>query len=121
MMSGGPVCWFSKQQACVTTSTAAAEYIAASQAVETLGWLHDFLGELGVHVTAPIPLYTDSQSAIALGKQPVTLKRGKHVRIRYHAVMHAVVVGVVSPTLAHPPPTPQKFRKKSKNKNSEKI
>ena len=66
LIYGGAVSWSSKKQELVTLSTAEAEYVAATHAAKEAIWLRHFIGEVFRPLTNPIPLYSDSQAAIAL-------------------------------------------------------
>ncbi len=45
---------------------------------------HGVLSELGLDYVDPIILHMDSQSAMALAKNPTHHKRSKHIDIKYH-------------------------------------
>jgi len=46
LVSGAPVSWRSKKQTCVTLSTAEAEYVALSQAIQEVTWLRELFKDL---------------------------------------------------------------------------
>ena len=48
-------------------------------------WLVGLLGELGVKVS-PYTLMCDSNSAIALIKNPIVSARSKHIELKYHFI-----------------------------------
>ena len=52
-------------------------------------WLVDYIEELGKKQSEKI-LYSDSQSAIQLVKNPVFHSKKKHIRRRYHFTRRAV-------------------------------
>ena len=66
LIDGGAISWFSKKQEIVTLSTAEAKYIAVTHAAKEAVWLKHFLGKVFQPIEEPIPLFCDSQSAIAL-------------------------------------------------------
>ena len=82
LMSGGAVSWLSHKQATVALSTAEAEYIALSSAIQEAIWLCQLMNDLKLKVEAPIEILEDNQGAIALAKNPVGHKRTKHIDIR---------------------------------------
>jgi hypothetical protein len=85
LMHGGAVSWRSVLQPTVALSTAEAEYMAAaaSAAREAL-WMRKVLGDLGVE---GVPRFrSDSQSAIALVRNPVLPQRSKHIDAVHHFV-----------------------------------
>ncbi len=90
LMSGGAISWISKRQAVVALSTAEAEYIALSSAVQEVLWLNKLLSDLGVKQSEPITLFEDNQGAIAIAQNPVGHSRTKHIDIKFHFVREAV-------------------------------
>ena len=66
-------------------STTEAEYIAASEACKEAIWLARLVGDLGISVEVPT-LYSDSQSAIMLAKNPVFHAKTKHIAVKYHFI-----------------------------------
>ena len=72
-------------QDCTLVSTTEAEYVAASEACKEAIWLARLVGDLGIKVQLPL-LHCDSQSAIALAKNPVFHARTKHIDVRHHFV-----------------------------------
>ena len=98
LMSGGAVSWLSQKQATVALSTAKAEYIALSSAIQEAIWLRQLMNDLKLKVEAPIEILEDNQGAIALAKNPVGHKRTKHIDIRYHFIREAVRAGSVNLT-----------------------
>ena len=58
------VCWASKKQHCVSTSTAEAEYVAATSCCSQVLWMQTQLADYGFQYKK-IPIYCDSRSAIA--------------------------------------------------------
>lgn len=82
---GGAITWASKRQGVVTMSTAEAEYTAASAAAREAIWLRGLLHALGVGIDC-VPLYSDSQAAIAIAKNPSISARTKHIDVRLHFI-----------------------------------
>jgi hypothetical protein len=72
------VCWVSKLQKIVATSTTEAEYVAVTEAGKEMVWLYSFLDELGKKNEKGV-LHSDSQSAIFLAKNPAYHSRTKHI------------------------------------------
>ena len=83
--AGAAISWRSKLQDCTSVSTTEAEYVAASEACKEAIWLARLVGDLGIKVQLPL-LHCDSQSAIALAKNPVFHARTKHIDVRHHFV-----------------------------------
>jgi hypothetical protein len=84
------ISWVSKKQSTVSLSTAEAEYMAISSAVQEVNWITKFLSEI-YYSKASIPiLYCDNQAAIAISKNDVNHSRTKHIDIRHHYIREAV-------------------------------
>ena len=81
LLDGGAISWASRKQELVTLSTAEAEYVAATHAAKEGLWLHRLIGEVFHPLEHPIPLYSDSQAAIALTKDGSYHARTKHIDI----------------------------------------
>lgn len=62
-------------------STTEAEYIAATEAV----WLKELLMELQI-LKQEVTVYSDSQNAIHLCKNPVFYERSKHIQVKYYFI-----------------------------------
>ncbi|CAH9094710.1 unnamed protein product [Cuscuta europaea] len=86
------VCWSSKKQNCVSTSTAEAEYVAAASCCSQILWMKTQLKDYG-YTFCHIPIYSDSQSAIAITSNPVHHSRTKHIDLRYHFIKDHVEKG----------------------------
>ena len=95
LIDGGAISWFSKKQEIVTLSTAEAEYVAAMHAAKEAVWLKRFLGEVFQPIKEPIPLFCDSQSAIALTQDGSHHTRMKHIDIQYHYIRYVVQDGKI--------------------------
>ncbi|GJX98719.1 retrovirus-related pol polyprotein from transposon TNT 1-94 [Tanacetum coccineum] len=65
------VSWMSKKQDCTAMSSAEAEYVALSASCAQVMWMRTQLQDYGFNYNK-IPLYCDSQSAIAISCNPVT-------------------------------------------------
>ena len=95
---GSPISWTSRRQSSVASSSTAAEYIAAAEAVQEIMWLRRLLKQLGV-LPSPKPpptlLYIDNQASIHIGRKPVYFARTKSLDIKYHIVRERVEKKVV--------------------------
>nr|GEV57669.1 retrovirus-related Pol polyprotein from transposon TNT 1-94 [Tanacetum cinerariifolium] len=83
------VSWMSKKQNCTTMSSAEAEYMALSASCAQVMWMRIQLQDYGFNYNK-IPLYCDSQSAIAISCNPVQHSRTKHIHTRYHFIKEHV-------------------------------
>ncbi|KAJ9556912.1 hypothetical protein OSB04_011526, partial [Centaurea solstitialis] len=79
------VSWTSKKQNCVSTSTAEAEYVAAASCCSQVLWMKTQLLDYGYKLKR-VPIYCDSESAIAITSNPVQHSKTKHIDIRYHFI-----------------------------------
>ncbi|GJV55170.1 retrovirus-related pol polyprotein from transposon TNT 1-94 [Tanacetum coccineum] len=88
------VSWRSKKQDCTAMSTAEAEYVALSASCAQVMWMRTQLKHYGFDYNK-IPLYSDSQSPIAISCNPVQHSRTKHINVRYHFIKKLVERGIV--------------------------
>ena len=89
-ISNGAISWRSKKQTCVALSTAEAEYVALSAAVQESLWLKQLLYELTGTAQSSVTIFEDNQSAIAMTRNPQFHGRSKHIDIKYHFVREHV-------------------------------
>jgi len=82
-LGGGPVIYASRRQTAVALSTTEAVYIASSEAVRELVWLRQLLSEIGHHHPLPT-LYIENKSTLRLIESTDTMKRIKHINLRYY-------------------------------------
>jgi len=85
-----PVTWQSQKQKVVALSSCEVEYIAGMTAACQGIWLAQLLAELKSEQRTTFLLKMDSQSAIALSKNPVFHDRSKHIDVRFHFIRECV-------------------------------
>nr|GEY95258.1 hypothetical protein [Tanacetum cinerariifolium] len=85
--------WMSKKQNCTAMSSAEAEYVALFASCAQVMWMRTQLQDYGFNYK--IPLYCDSQSAIAISCNPVQHFRIKHIRTWYHFIKEQVENGII--------------------------
>ncbi|GJX02242.1 retrovirus-related pol polyprotein from transposon TNT 1-94 [Tanacetum coccineum] len=73
---------------------AEAEYVALSTSCAQVMWMRTQLQDYGFNYNK-IPLYYDSQSAIAISCNPVQHSRTKHIHTRYHFIKEQVENGII--------------------------
>ena len=83
VMNGGAISWSSRLQNCVATSTAEAEYMAASATAKEAVWLRTLMGDLGVRLSA-VEIMCDNQAALKLLGDPINSGKSKHIDVAYH-------------------------------------
>ncbi|GJX97341.1 hypothetical protein Tco_0353139 [Tanacetum coccineum] len=88
------VSWMSKKQNCTAMSSAETEYVALSASCAQVMWMRTQLQDYGFNYNK-IPLYCDSQSAIAISCNPVQHSRTKHIHTRYHFIKEQVENGII--------------------------
>ena len=94
MFRGSPLSWNSKLQKTVALSSCEAEYMALKEAIKEQHYIEAILKEISA-IFSPssiecLNIYTDSNLAIDLAKNPVYYARTKHVDIRYHFVRESI-------------------------------
>jgi hypothetical protein len=87
-MNGGAVSWQSKRAKSPAQSSCEAEYVAEGMAAQEICFYRNILSELGLEPSESIPLYSDSQSAIHLTKNPIFHERSRHIAIKLHLSRH---------------------------------
>nr|GEY35345.1 retrotransposon protein, putative, unclassified [Tanacetum cinerariifolium] len=75
-------------------SSAKAEYMALSASCAQVMWMRTQLQDYGFNYNK-IPLYCDSQSAIAISCNTIQLSRTKHIHTRYHFIKEQVENGII--------------------------
>ncbi|GJS14650.1 retrotransposon protein, putative, unclassified [Tanacetum coccineum] len=88
------VSWMSKKQDCTAISSAEAEYVVLSRSCAQVMWMRTQLKDYGFNYKK-IPLYCDSQSAIAISCNPVQHSHTKHIHTRYHFIKELVENGII--------------------------
>lgn len=92
LLGGTPISWASKLQKTVALSSCEAEYMALTEATKELYYLYSIYNELPLLKPSFNNLiYTDSQSAIELAKNPLYHPRTKHVAIKYHYIRESLL------------------------------
>ncbi|KAG6521833.1 hypothetical protein ZIOFF_018966 [Zingiber officinale] len=84
------ISWVSKKQKTVSLSSAEAEYIAATDAACEAVWLRRILSDVEQKQEAPITIFCDNNSTIAMTKNPVFHARTKHIELRHHFIRDLV-------------------------------
>nr|GFA96445.1 retrovirus-related Pol polyprotein from transposon TNT 1-94 [Tanacetum cinerariifolium] len=88
------VTWMSKKHNCTAMSSAEAKYVALSASCAQVMWTRTHLQDYGFNYNK-IPLYSDSQSAIAISCNLVQHSRTKHIHTRYHFIKEQVENGII--------------------------
>ncbi|GJW22679.1 retrovirus-related pol polyprotein from transposon TNT 1-94 [Tanacetum coccineum] len=88
------VSWMSKKQNCTAMSSAEAVYVVLSGSCAQVMWMRSQLKDYGFNYNK-IPLYCDSQLAIAISCNPVQHSRTKHIHTWYHFIKEQVENGII--------------------------
>ena len=78
--------WSSKKQSIVAQSTAEAEFIAATAAVNQALWLQKLLRDLHMEEEEATEISVDNQAAIAISNNPVFHGKTKHFNIKLYFI-----------------------------------
>lgn len=81
-LGSGIFSWSSKKQEIVAQSTAEAEFVAATSAVNQALWLRKILIDLNLEQEASTEILVDNQAAIAISQNPVFHGKTKHFNIK---------------------------------------
>ena len=95
-LAGAPISWRSKKQSCTALSSAEAEYVALAAASQEVVWLRQLISKIDQPQTEPTVIYDDSQSAIAMTRNPQFHGRAKHIDIKYHYIRGEINKGTVN-------------------------
>ncbi|XP_031264308.1 secreted RxLR effector protein 161-like [Pistacia vera] len=93
-LGGNCVSWKAQLQPLVALSTTEAEYVTVSNAFKEATWLQGILKEADL-LNGTATVYSDSQSAIHLSRNPVYHERTKHVDVRHHFVRDLIAKGEI--------------------------
>ena len=83
-LSSGMISWSSKKQKLIAQSSAEAKYITRVHATKEVIWLRQLLSEIGFPDHNVTMILMDSQSAMAITKNPQYHNRTKHIDVKYH-------------------------------------
>ena len=90
------ISWLSKKQPTMATSSCEAEYMAAFTATVECVWLRRLLADLDVGQQSSTTILTDSQSALAVARNPMFHACTKHIEVHYHYVRERLSAGEIS-------------------------
>ncbi len=95
MVGNSPICWQSKHQSTVATSTTEAEYIATKNTVKEIIWFHRLFKDLGHPQEEPTLLYENNTGTMSLAHNPVNHSMTKHIDITYHFIRERIASGEI--------------------------
>jgi Reverse transcriptase (RNA-dependent DNA polymerase)/gag-polypeptide of LTR copia-type/GAG-pre-integrase domain/Integrase core domain len=94
-LCGGAISWQSRKQPTVASSSVEAEYMACAHATKEAIWWRTLLSNLGKKIPNATTIYTDSQGAIALAKNPTHHPKTKHIDVQYHFIRETIARKVI--------------------------
>jgi hypothetical protein len=94
--AGAAISWRSHQQRSTALSSAEAELMAMTTAVQEAMWLRKVLRSMGYQTTGPTTIHEDNQSCIAMTSSPRVTNRNKHIDVRCFYVRERVEDGSIN-------------------------
>jgi hypothetical protein len=94
------VSWQCKKQPTVATSTAEAEYVAASACCSQVIWMQHQLLDYGLSFTHT-PIFCDNDAARKIVKNPVQHSKTKHIDIKMHFIRDCYDRGLITMEQVH--------------------
>ena len=82
-MNKNPICWQSKKQIIVATSTAEAEYVAMTECIKKVLNIKNILKEL-FNYNKPIKIYTDNLASKTTMENGELNNKLRHIDIKFH-------------------------------------
>lgn len=95
IMNGGGITWSSHKQNCVALSTAKAESVALSECSKEIMWIRNFITETGRNISTPYILRNDNTAAEYWSNSERSMKKAKHIDVRYHNVRQCIAEGSI--------------------------
>ncbi|MCO5555346.1 hypothetical protein L7F22_008892 [Adiantum nelumboides] len=96
MLGSSCISWLRNKQPTVATSSYEAEYKTVFIAIVECVWLRRLMVDLGVGQDTANTIYTDSQSALAVARNPLFHACTKHIEVHYHYVRERLLAGELS-------------------------
>jgi hypothetical protein len=84
------ICWNTKKQNSVATSSAEAEYMALYESVKEAMWLKSLMKSIDFEIKDPIIIFEDNNGCISIANNPTDHKRTKHIDIKYHFIREQI-------------------------------
>ncbi|MCO5558219.1 hypothetical protein L7F22_011798 [Adiantum nelumboides] len=97
-LAGGPISWQTKRQSSIASTSTEAEYVAAALSSREALWISELITELKLRFnvsTAPITLFCDNQSTIALAESSSFSSKLKRIKISFCFLKELVANGFI--------------------------
>ena len=85
-LCGGAICYRSKVQTSVATSSTESEFVAAVTASKAVLYLRSVMKQLGCEQLTPTPMYEDNEAAIMMINASKPTVRARHIDIQHFAI-----------------------------------
>lgn len=95
LYGGGPICWKSKRQSLVSTSTTEAELVSMSYTIDEVSWIRNLALELNIVNQEPIPILCDNQSTVRIVENERSIHRTRHMRVKAAAIREIMDNGII--------------------------
>ena len=77
-------------------STCDTEYIVTTVAIQGAKFLTQLLNEIDAEKVEHVTIFVDNQSNNATAKDPISIKRTKHIDIKYHFIRSEIKNGSIA-------------------------
>jgi hypothetical protein len=89
------VCYASKKQPVVATSSAEAERIAVHELSKDVVWIRQALGDFGFPQPNPRTIFEGNKACIAQSNDDTQSSRSRHMDVKYHYARELVAAGII--------------------------
>ncbi|KAD6454253.1 hypothetical protein E3N88_08959 [Mikania micrantha] len=98
LLDGGAICWASKKQTCITSSTMESEFVALASAGKEAEWLRNLLFEIPLwpKPISPISIRCDSAATLAKAYSQVYNGKSRHLGVRHIMIRELIMNGIIS-------------------------
>ncbi|KAJ9566099.1 hypothetical protein OSB04_002065 [Centaurea solstitialis] len=98
LLGDGAICWASKKQSCITTSTMESEFVALATAGKEAKWLRNLIYEIPLwhKQISSIFIRCDSQATLAKAYSEVYNGKSRHLGVRHNMIRDLITNGVIS-------------------------
>ena len=90
-------CWSSQRQQTTALSTAESELTAIIECCKEVKRVRMLLAEIGLDMSKPTVVHCDNSAAREWASQTVSMRKAKHIEIRFHFSRECVEAGYVDP------------------------
>lgn len=87
------MCWSSKRQQWISTSTTEAEYKALCHAGQTALWIDNFFSEISIPISRPLVIHTDNKGAFDISKHATQHGKTRHFKLDSFWLREAIQEG----------------------------